>query len=83
MTQAPAGWYPQEDGRRRYWDGSAWTNQVGPAAEPGAGRGRGSGPQSLRSLVSPPTEHDPDALWQAVGRPLAGVGGGRYKLTRH
>jgi hypothetical protein len=22
---APAGWYPQPDGRQRYWDGSAWT----------------------------------------------------------
>lgn len=21
---APPGWYPQPDGRRRYWDGSAW-----------------------------------------------------------
>jgi hypothetical protein len=24
-VQAPAGWYPTPDGRRRYWDGSAWT----------------------------------------------------------
>lgn len=26
MSQAPApGWYPQEDGRQRYWDGQQWT----------------------------------------------------------
>ena len=22
---APAGWYPQPDGRERWWDGAAWT----------------------------------------------------------
>jgi len=21
----PAGWYPQPDGRQRYWDGEQWT----------------------------------------------------------
>lgn len=30
--QAPAGWYPQPDGSQRYWDGSAWTEQVTAAA---------------------------------------------------
>ena len=30
--QAPAGWYPQTDGSQRYWDGSAWTDQVTSAA---------------------------------------------------
>ena len=42
--QAPAGWYPDGSGNERYWDGSAWTDQVrGPggtdavtAAGPGA-----------------------------------------------
>lgn len=24
--QAPPGWYPVPDGRRRYWDGSSWTD---------------------------------------------------------
>lgn len=28
--QAPAGWYPQPDGRQRYWDGAGW---VGIAAQ--------------------------------------------------
>lgn len=26
--QAPAGWYPVEAGRERYWDGQAWTAHV-------------------------------------------------------
>lgn len=25
---SPPGWYPQNDGTRRYWDGSAWTSRV-------------------------------------------------------
>ena len=26
----PAGWYPQPDGRQRYWDGQQWTEHFGP-----------------------------------------------------
>lgn len=26
IASAPAGWYPTGDGRRRYWDGRAWTD---------------------------------------------------------
>jgi hypothetical protein len=34
------GWYPQEDGRERFWDGTDWTDAVRePAAEPSAGDG--------------------------------------------
>ena len=31
--EIPAGWYPDPEGRpqSRYWDGDAWTDQVGPA----------------------------------------------------
>jgi hypothetical protein len=28
----PAGWYPQEDGRQRYWDGAQWTEHFAPGA---------------------------------------------------
>jgi hypothetical protein len=43
-AQAPAGWYPDGHGNERYWDGSAWTEQlripggtdVTSAAAPGA-----------------------------------------------
>lgn len=31
MTGAPAGWYPQEGGTLRYWDGTRWTDHVTPA----------------------------------------------------
>ena len=31
---SPAGWYPQPDGRQRYWDGERWTDHF--AAEKGA-----------------------------------------------
>ena len=27
----PAGWYPQDDGRQRYWDGTQWTEHFAPA----------------------------------------------------
>lgn len=27
MSESAAGWYPQEDGRLRYWDGRQWTEQ--------------------------------------------------------
>lgn len=32
--QAPAGWYPDQDGNERYWDGDEWTEHV---REPGTG----------------------------------------------
>ncbi|WP_292606072.1 SHOCT domain-containing protein [Nocardioides sp. REDSEA-S30_B4] len=28
-------------------------------------------------------DRDPDALWQAVGKPMKGFGAGKYKLTSH
>lgn len=28
----PPGWYPSDDGQQRYWDGTAWTEHVAPAA---------------------------------------------------
>ncbi len=39
MMSAPAGWHPQPDGRDRYWDGAAWTDnfRVGPTPLPAVG----------------------------------------------
>jgi hypothetical protein len=28
----PAGWYPQNDGQQRYWDGAQWTEHFAPGA---------------------------------------------------
>lgn len=62
---AAAGWYPQEDGRQRYWDGEVWTDHFAPGAE------------------EQRVERDEDAIWQVRGKPLSGMGAGRYKLTQH
>lgn len=32
-TRAPAGWYEDGSGGRRYWDGDAWTQYVAPGSE--------------------------------------------------
>ncbi|MGR0221350.1 DUF2510 domain-containing protein [Agromyces sp. ZXT2-6] len=32
-TRAPAGWYEDGSGGRRYWDGDAWTQYVAPGVE--------------------------------------------------
>lgn len=48
MTGAapPSGWYPQPDGRLRYWDGRDWTAHVtDPRALPATGPAYGSGIQ--------------------------------------
>jgi hypothetical protein len=29
-VSSPAGWYPQPDGRQRYWDGEVWTANFAP-----------------------------------------------------
>jgi len=39
MTNAQAGWYDDGSGTMRWWDGSAWTEQVRPAAAPSPGLG--------------------------------------------
>lgn len=41
MSSASAGWYPQEDGRQRYWDGERWTEHFAP----GVGSVEGVPPQ--------------------------------------
>ncbi len=84
MAEAPAGWYPQGDATLRYWDGAAWINTL--PRIPLLQERRGSpGPlsQGLRAVLSTDVPSDPEAIWQAVGKPLTGVGAGRYKLTRH
>jgi hypothetical protein len=33
-VSSPAGWYPQPDGRQRYWDGQQWTENFAPGTAP-------------------------------------------------
>lgn len=43
MTEQPAaGWYPDADGIERFWDGTAWTDQVRALALPEAARKSGA-----------------------------------------
>ncbi|WP_425489860.1 SHOCT domain-containing protein [Nocardioides ungokensis] len=52
-------------GGHRYWDGTQWTDQFRPGTE--------------QQQATP--DKDPDAIWQAVGKPVTGIGAGKYKLT--
>lgn len=54
-------------GGHRYWDGINWTDQFRPGGD--------------QTAATP--DRDPDAIWQAVGKPITGIGAGKYKLTAH
>ena len=54
-------------GGHRYWDGTKWTDQFRPGID----------------QTSTTPDRDPDAIWQAVGKPITGIGAGKYKLTAH
>lgn len=82
--QAPAGWYPVDDGRQRYWDGGQWTEHFAPGATQSAAVGvRGVAATVAGRLANVEQDDDPEALWQAVGKPITRIGAGRYKLTSH
>jgi hypothetical protein len=49
VSATPAGWYPQNDGRQRYWDGDQWTDHFAPGT--GAGPADAA-PEALISDVS-------------------------------
>ena len=53
MSNSPAGWYPQEDGRLRYWDGQNWTEHFAHGQAPSA---MGAPPSAVPGkAVSAPT----------------------------
>ncbi|AKS32773.1 DUF2510 domain-containing protein [Mycolicibacterium goodii] len=79
-TGTPAGWYDDGRGSLRWWNGSAWTEHTQPA--PAAETAAAKPPSHVQNLVATPDPAaDPDAIWTAVGKPITGIGGGRYKLT--
>lgn len=80
---ATAGWYPVDDGRLRYWDGEAWTEHFHAGPTTTASPIRQAGAAAVGRLVDTSAGHDPEAVWQSTGRPLTGIGAGRYRLTRH
>ncbi len=87
MSSIAAGWYDDDSGRQRWWDGSAWTDQFADeqaTAEQSKPMQRAAAQvQSFGRKMT--NKHDlssdEDAIWTAVGKPLTGIGGGRYKLT--
>jgi hypothetical protein len=73
-TAAP-GWYPVEgDHRLRWWDGSRWTEQF--HAKTGEGG-------AVKNLVDVRSNAPAEAVCSAVGKPVTGIGAGRYWLTPH
>lgn len=87
MSDVVAGWYDDGSGRQRWWDGSAWTEQFldaqPSAAAPAKAGGLGGWAQGVGQRMTSKHDHsgDEDAIWTAVGKPLTGIGAGRYKLT--
>lgn len=78
-AQTPvAGWYDDDSGRQRYWDGSAWTEHF--ADEYRAAQAQAQAKAQVKSGHSTAAQ-EPGVLWSAVGKPLTGIGAGRYKLT--
>src|SRR6476661_10045630 len=56
VMSSPAGWYPQPDGRQRYWDGHRWTDHFAPGPGPAAqARAAASRPARSRAVQIGPT----------------------------
>jgi hypothetical protein len=74
MGDVAAGWHPDPSDPTHllYWDGAQWTEHRHPTPAQREARPK---PQLGDSNL--PT------LWEAWGKPLSGIGGGRYRLTAH
>ncbi|HET7356630.1 MAG TPA: DUF2510 domain-containing protein [Nocardioidaceae bacterium] len=90
---APAGWYPVDEKNLRYWDGQQWTDHFherpGPANEFSAGEAGGGTAASSRAssaakrLIDTHQDLPEGTVWSAVGRPVTGIGAGRYRMDAH
>ena len=87
---APAGWYSVNDENLRYWDGERWTdhfhpknNAQGEIPHESSGRTKKIAAFSARRLVGTSRNLPEDTVWSAVGRPVTGIGAGRYRMDAH
>src|SRR3954447_7286553 len=71
VQQTPPGYYDDGHGSQRWWDGTQWTEQVKP------------GEKAPKVPARHPQADSPDTIWSSVGRPITGIGAGRYRLTQH
>jgi hypothetical protein len=76
----PAGFYPDAQGTSRWWDGQQWTEQTDAPERARIGIAAKLA-ETGRGLVSREATQYPDTIWSAVGKPITGIGGGRYTLT--
>jgi hypothetical protein len=69
----PAGWYPQDDGQQRYWDGTQWTEHFAPgtAAGPAAGAPAGASAVGDTAAYSYTTPFAADGSLGAASYPAA------------
>lgn len=90
--QAPAGWYPVDGGQERFWDGAAWSDQVRPAqaaaaTTPASSRFKDVATSAAASAAERFTKKNVDlpagTVWSAVGKPVSGIGAGRYRMDEH
>ena len=76
---AAPGWYPTDDGREGYWDGDQWTEFRKPQ-DRGPGLLRRTASEAASRVVSTKPELPEGTIWSAIGKPITGIGAGRYRL---
>lgn len=73
-----AGFYDDGSGRQRWWDGAQWTEKFADGAPPEVA----APVKTAYESKSEQWASQPGTLWSAIGKPLSGMGAGRYRLTQ-
>lgn len=80
-----AGWYDDGSGRHRWWDGDQWTDHFADeqTSHPRASEILSNATSAIVSNFAAKNDpaNEPGTLWSAIGRPVTGLGAGRYRLT--